>query len=77
MSKAIDLTGKTFGRLMVLGRAPRQEYSTRTGARWLCRCSCGRQTVAYSEHLRNGVTRSCGCLRKELASARRRKGVEA
>ncbi|MBQ8616201.1 MAG: hypothetical protein IJ418_01690 [Clostridia bacterium] len=75
MAKTIDLFGKTFGRLTVLCLAPRPEYSTRTGAWWLCRCSCGRETVVYGEHLRTGSTRSCGCLRKELAAARQRKGA--
>lgn len=76
MAKEIDLFGKTFGRLTALERAPRPEYSTRTGSWWLCRCSCGTEKVVYGEHLRTGRARSCGCLRKELAAARKRKGVE-
>lgn len=73
MGKLIDLTGKTFGRLTVIERAPRLDYVNRMGAWWLCRCSCGQEIVVYGEHLRIGSTRSCGCLRKELASARRRR----
>lgn len=76
MSKLIDLTDKTFGRLRVLGLEPRPEHTTRTGAYWLCQCSCRRVTVVYGEHLRTGSTRSCGCLRKELAATRKRKKVE-
>lgn len=76
MAREIDLRGKTFGRLTALERAPRPEYTTtRTGAWWLCLCSCGRTTVVYGEALRTDRTRSCGCLRKELAAARKRKKV--
>lgn len=30
---------------------------------WLCRCECGREVVVARKELRNGDTRSCGCLR--------------
>jgi len=61
----IDMSGLTVGRLSVLGFAG----LTRTGqARWRCRCECDRETLVPGEHLRNGHTRSCGCLRRETAS---------
>ena len=40
-AKVIDLTDMTFGRLTVVGRAPRPAYYARKGAWWLCRCECG------------------------------------
>ena len=30
---------------------------------WTCKCDCGAVTVAQTVRLRNGGTRSCGCLR--------------
>lgn len=37
---------------------------------WRCRCDCGNERDAYSRNLVQGSTRSCGCLMRELASAR-------
>lgn len=35
---------------------------------WLCQCACGSTTLVTATRLRTGETRSCGCLRKELAA---------
>lgn len=61
-----DLTGRTFGRLTVLG--PAEDYVSPGGShisRWLCRCECGNQVTVLGGSLKSGSTRSCGCLRKE------------
>jgi hypothetical protein len=63
-----DLVGQTFGRLAVLSRAPRE---TRTeDVKWLCRCVCGNESNVRSVLLRSGKTQSCGCLRREILSAK-------
>lgn len=56
-----DLTGKTFGRLTVLGRVP----SDRGGVYWRCRCSCDdhNETIVTASHLLSGHTTSCGCMK--------------
>lgn len=54
-----DMTGQVFGELTVISRAPN---NSQRRARWLCKCSCGNTTVVYGKHLRNGNTKSCGCL---------------
>lgn len=59
---AADLTGKIFGQLVVIERAP-----VRDGIlRWRCRCeACGAQTDVRSGNLRRvGKTKTCGCLRE-------------
>ncbi len=62
-----DLIGKSFSRLKVL----RVAGSTRDGKRlWLCACSCGRTTESTTYRLSAGIQKSCGCLRREKASAR-------
>ena len=61
--KAFDYTGWRFGRLTVLEPAPPLEDRTR----WLCICNCGEMVVVKTDHLTNGHTRSCGCLRREIA----------
>lgn len=59
--QSIDLTGKRFGRLTVIGKSDMQDGS---GTLWDCSCSCGNVVSARSYNLRIGKTRSCGCLRK-------------
>lgn len=65
--------GVRFGRLEVLGTAFRAAVSKRPT--WCCvvRCECGRPPdVICTSSLTGGLTRSCGCLRRELVGAKRR-----
>lgn len=68
MSKLIDLTGQKFGRLTVLKQASRRPQSNTIY--WECRCDCGVVRVVAGQKLREGKTKSCGCLARELTSAR-------
>ena len=66
MGKYIDLTGQTFGRLVVIARDT--DYISPSGypkTRWRCRCSCGNITTVCTQELRKGDTRSCGCYELE------------
>jgi hypothetical protein len=58
MGRFIDITGKRFDRWFVLERAGRRRK------RWLCRCICGAERAVHGSRLRNGTSRSCGCLRR-------------
>jgi hypothetical protein len=62
--QAIDLVGRTFGRWTVKGLATK-----RGGFVW-CDCECGQSGKIRREKLVSGQTKSCGCLRRELTSAR-------
>lgn len=44
----------------------REEGFPRGGARWLCRCECGRERIISALSLRNGASQSCGCLALEV-----------
>jgi hypothetical protein len=55
--RAVDETGKRFGSLLVLTRAPAKSG----GARWHCKCLCGAATTARGDNLRSGRTTTCGC----------------
>lgn len=69
--RAINIQGQRFGRLLVKERIP----NTKDGkARWLCICDCGKEVEAQAQHLRNGHTKSCGCLQREITRAKRYKG---
>jgi hypothetical protein len=64
-----DLTGQCFGRLAVVGRAPR-DPSKPGRSLWICRCDCGSMAVVLSYCLSRGHTRSCGCLNQERRTER-------
>ena len=65
MGKVIDITGQKFNRLTVLERSlPNQNHL----AMWKCKCDCGTEVIVAGTLLRNGHTKSCGCLQKEKAT---------
>ena len=64
MPKKIDLTGQPFGRLLVLHECGRSKGGN---VLWKCRCECGNECIVCSDALRNQRTRSCGCLRRDIA----------
>lgn len=69
MPGLIDLTGKKFGRLTVIERAPNRIYASGTPhTTWECVCECGKHVVVRGDALRGGTTLSCGCLQREVAS---------
>lgn len=63
----IDYTGRRFGRLVVIGRAPNylSPGDSVMTTRWTCVCDCGKTVVALKNNLKSGRTKSCGCLRRE------------
>lgn len=59
-----DLSGKRFGRFVVLklgGKRPNIKTTF-----WTCQCDCGNVKDVMSSSLKNGDSKSCGCLRKQL-----------
>lgn len=65
MGRFIDLTGQKFGRLTA-ERISGEKY--RGQIKWVCRCECGNTTTVVAQSLKNGNTRSCGCLHNEQAT---------
>ncbi len=60
MSERIDMTGRRFGRLLVIQVHGKSRHGH---IRWECRCDCGKTTVVEGAALRVGDTKSCGCAR--------------
>ncbi len=61
-----NLTGKRFGRLEIIKQV--EDYIDPTGvhkAKWLCNCECNTKKEIIGSSLKNGYTRSCGCLHRE------------
>lgn len=65
MGSFVDLTGRRFGRLLVLGRATNKNRHVR----WECRCDCGNSAVPHATSLKSGSCQSCGCLSIERTKA--------
>jgi len=63
MGKYIDLTGQKFGRWMVIKRSyPNSKWGQ---PRYLCKCNCGKEKVVDGRDLKNGKSKSCGCIWRE------------
>lgn len=63
-----DLTGRVFGRLTIFKFSHIDKHGF---FYWLCQCECdGKTKIVLGQSLTSGKTRSCGCLRRELASKR-------
>lgn len=65
----INLIGNRYGRLTVVSLV-NDIAGTNVPTRWLCKCECGNETTVMGYNLRNGNTRSCGCVQREKAAAR-------
>ena len=60
--RSLDLTGQRFDKLMAIRRVAPKGGDAHV--RWECLCDCGKTSVVRGSLLKNGNTRSCGCLRK-------------
>lgn len=61
-NKSANLVGMRFHKLTVLER----DYGVQSkDAHWKCQCDCGNVKTVSGKHLKDGTTKSCGCLRKE------------
>lgn len=57
-----DLRGQKFGKLTVIDL--NKELSEKgSGAFWNCLCDCGNKKIVKASNLKNGDTKSCGCLK--------------
>lgn len=59
MGKAVDITGKRFGRLIALEPTDQRISGSIV---WRCQCDCGNEHFASVSGLRAGTQLSCGCL---------------
>lgn len=65
----IDLTGIKFDRLTVLRRDLSKPSGKGKSAYWICQCDCGNVVSIRMDKLKNNITRSCGCLSKEVRTS--------
>lgn len=75
MGIVTNIQGQKFGRLLVIEKAPKDTTKKDRCIRWVCQCDCGNTVIVSGAKLRNGNTKSCGCLQKEIASKTRMKDL--
>lgn len=61
MAKLIDITGLTFGKWKVL----EHKYKKNNAHYWLCKCECGNTAIVRGGSLKQGTSKSCGCVGKQ------------
>lgn len=61
MGAKLNLINQKFDRLLVIDAAPNKNGRTA----WICKCDCGNELIVTTHSLRNGNTKSCGCLHRE------------
>lgn len=61
----LNLMGKEFGKLIVLERIVKNKWNQFL---WLCQCDCGQKIIIRGSSLKDGNTKSCGCLQKEIVT---------
>lgn len=66
MVAALDVTGDKYGRLTAVCREP----GSGIRSAWQFSCDCGAVVTLPLDRVRSGVTKSCGCLRKDVTRAR-------
>lgn len=73
--KMHDLTGLYFGKLQVIKKAENIiRPSGKQKTAWVCKCECGNEKIIETDRLTRGITKSCGCIKKEaIAKARKNK----
>lgn len=60
-----NLEGQRFGKLVAIKSTGRTSYGSKL---WLCKCDCGNEVEVITSSLVRGLTRSCGCLMREIPS---------
>lgn len=71
----MDVIGQKFGMLTVIELAERRKTSGGTVLLWRCRCDCGGESKSRLAQLRNGMTKSCGCLKRKAGDQTRTHGM--
>jgi len=68
MGVFVDLTEQKFGFLKAIEKTKKRASSG--SVVWLCLCDCGKYHEVASTSLKNGQTKSCGCLFLDVAKSK-------
>ena len=62
------IVGERYGRLTVL----ELDYMKSRRRYWKCQCECGSIVTVSEGNLKHGITKSCGCIKKEYLQNRKK-----
>lgn len=68
-NRLVDIQGNKYGRWLVLSLNVVKSTKAKDSY-WNCKCDCGTERVVVASNLKNGVSKSCGCLQRELNGQR-------
>lgn len=66
-----DIRGKKYGKLLVLNLIP----NTIGDSCFDCLCDCGKRVIVKGRNLKNGNTRSCGCIKDNFEPPNKTHGM--
>lgn len=61
------MPGERYGRWVIVNEV---EFNNAGSRKFICKCDCGTMRAVRLTHLRQGVSKSCGCLGGELSRKR-------
>lgn len=67
---AAELVGRKFGRWFAAAYCGGERSRSDNRDKYVCICDCGTVSTVGMYRLKSGLSKSCGCLRDELTSAR-------
>ena len=73
MQKRTTLYGMRFGRLTALEPV---RIGKEKRFRWRCKCDCGNEVIVPSYKLKDGHTKSCGCLLHDILVQRNKANIK-
>lgn len=56
--KRMEIIGRKFGKLTVL----KYSHTFNGASQWICQCECGNIKTCDGGNIKDGITKSCGCL---------------
>ena len=69
---SLELSGHRFGRWLVMGKS-----HTNPNRQWLwnCQCDCGTKSTVHGSRLKQGASKSCGCVATERVKSWEKHGM--
>lgn len=74
-TKIRDLAGNRYGKLTVIKKVENKLNLKDRCIYWNCICDCGNKKIVKGTSLTRGVTKSCGCLKKDIQYISNNKGL--
>lgn len=69
----MDISGRKFGKLYVMKKT--NEKNKSGDYKYKCQCDCGEIVLVVGSNLKNGHSKSCGCVRRRISKGYRMKNI--